>query len=477
MACERSVNYKILSWNKFAEMLYLWTSEEAIGKNIVELLSPDESKTVVKNNFNKLNKEGHWEGDFDVKRKDNTLISVHIINTYLKDITGNNIGYIGISTDITERKKTEQALLKTQNLLTETQRIAKVGSWEYELDKQKLTWSKEVYSIFGLDENHETTLEDLGKMIYPEDLWVIAPETIEKNTKTGIQEMEYRIVDQTTKKIKYVIGKGETEKNSDGVPVRNYGSFQDISERKKAEIIINIQNDELKKLNADKDRFIAILAHDLKNPFNLLLGFSDLLLKNLHKFDLDKIENQLKIIHQTTNKTYNLLEDLLLWSKSQSGKLQLEPQKIVFKEICDAILNNLLNQAIAKNISISFFEQERIILKGDVNMFKTIMLNLIANAIKFTNNKGEIKICAEKKHINATITVSDNGIGIGKDYQTKLWDFPQPISTSGTSGEKGTGFGLILCKEFVEKHNGKIWVESDLGKGSDFKFTMPLYDD
>jgi len=255
------------------------------------------------------------------------------------------------------------------------------------------------------------------------------------------------------------------------------GCLEDITQKIKTERDLIESEAKLKKLNADKDRFLQVLAHDLKSPFNSLLGFSDLLLKNLHKYDIDKIEKQLKIIHQTNHKTYNLLEDLLLWSKSQSGKLSFEHQKIVFSEICTEIINNMKHQADTKEISINCFEPEKTVLKADLNMFKTVLRNLISNAIKFTNRNGQINIYTEKNHKNATIIVSDNGVGIEKDNIFKLWDFSQPISTIGTADEKGTGFGLLLCKEFVEKHDCKIWVESELGKGSDFKFTMPLCND
>lgn len=242
-------------------------------------------------------------------------------------------------------------------------------------------------------------------------------------------------------------------------------------ERKRAEE----NQKKLNILNEDKDRFIAVLAHDLKSPFNTLLGFTTLLKKNLYKYDKEIIERQIAHIHRTTQETYNLLEDLLLWSKSQSGNIHIEPQKIVLGEKCNEIIGILKNQADAKEISINCKVSEEIFLFSDLNMLKTILRNLISNAIKFTNRNGNINIYTEKDHKNVIIIVSDNGIGMDNESQSKLWDFTNTVSTTGTADEKGTGFGLILCKEFVEKHYGKIWVESELGKGADFKFTMPLY--
>ncbi len=232
---------------------------------------------------------------------------------------------------------------------------------------------------------------------------------------------------------------------------------------------------QLIKLNADKDRFITILAHDLKSPFNGILGLSDLLVKNIRKYDTDKIENVANVIHQAALQTYTLLDELLLWTRAQSGKLPFKPEKLNFENICSDIIDNLKLEANNKDITISNSQKEEVNLLADINMFKTILRNLISNAIKFTNNGGKIDICTSKNHANVTISVTDNGIGIPPDTLTKLFDISHIISTEGTANEKGTGLGLLLCKEFVEKHSGKIWVESKYGKSSEFKFTMPLF--
>jgi PAS domain S-box-containing protein len=267
------------------------------------------------------------------------------------------------------------------------------------------------------------------------------------------------------------------EVNTSYLPVNDglfIGFINDITERKQSEKQLKKYIEELNRLNTDKDRFMQILAHDLKSPFNTLLGFSNLLVENLRQYDIDKIEKLLILNNKTINQTFNLLEDLLLWSKSQSGKLMIEPQKIVFSKICNEIINSLKENADAKGIKIICFESKGIILNADLNMLKTILRNLVSNAIKFTEKNGQINIYTEINQENATIVVSDSGIGIDKDTCVKLWDLSQQFITTGTAGEKGTGFGLLLCKEFVEKHGGKIWVESELGKGSDFKFTLPL---
>lgn len=250
--------------------------------------------------------------------------------------------------------------------------------------------------------------------------------------------------------------------------------LEEITERKKAEQEIKESQEKLKILNADKDRFISILAHDLKTPFNLLLGYSNLLLEDGENGSVDAIMTQLSVMHKTIKKTYNLLEDLLLWSKAQSGKIALEFEKIDLAGICNKILRNIKDQADLKKIDLQCNFQEKIIITADYNLLATVLRNLISNAIKFTNTNGKVIISAQNDDKQTTVTISDNGVGINKKDQSKIWDFTTPFSKSGTNNEKGTGFGLVVCKEFVEKHGGKIWVKSELGKGSDFVFTIPV---
>lgn len=231
---------------------------------------------------------------------------------------------------------------------------------------------------------------------------------------------------------------------------------------------------QLKNVNSQKDKFFSILAHDLRNPFNNILGYSLLTLNNLRIYDINKIEEHIHVIYKMSKQTYNLLEEILMWAKSQSGNIFYSPQELSFITVCQEIIETLKVSAIAKNITINNFDTNKTYLSADENMLKTILRNLISNAIKFTHQNGTINIFTETSGSNAIIIISDNGVGIDKNNIEKLWEITSHYSTTGTADEKGTGFGLILCKEFVEKHGGKIWVESELGKGSNFKFTMPL---
>jgi signal transduction histidine kinase len=164
-----------------------------------------------------------------------------------------------------------------------------------------------------------------------------------------------------------------------------------------------------------------------------------------------------------------------MWARTQSGKIPFIPQKLIFTDICKDILENLRLIAEEKSITINCNPENGIIIFADNDMLKAILRNLVSNAIKFTNYNGEININAEQTHSSITISVSDNGIGIPHDTLIKLFDISQIQTTTGTANEKGTGLGLMLCKQFVEKHGGNIWVVSEYGKGSEFKFTMPAF--
>lgn len=248
---------------------------------------------------------------------------------------------------------------------------------------------------------------------------------------------------------------------------------EEVKARVATHIKISQQKKELVKLNEDKDRFISILAHDLRNPFNTLLGYAELLVKKIRIYTLEEIEQRVQVINNILIVTENLLADILLWAKVQSGKLPFEPLELHLLNLCSEITESLKLIADAKGISIKLILTDDFMVYADLNMLLTVFRNLISNAIKFTNKGGFIKIYAEQNKTESTITVSDNGLGMDQATMNSLFDISQIQTRSGTEDEKGTGFGLLLCSEFVEKHGGKIWVESELGKGSNFKFTLP----
>jgi two-component system sensor histidine kinase/response regulator len=219
---------------------------------------------------------------------------------------------------------------------------------------------------------------------------------------------------------------------------------------------------------------LAILGHDLISPFNVLLGMSDVLVRNIKTMDSDKIQKFALNINKSAINTYKLLEDILLWARSQQGSLPFEPQKLQLDEVCRETIEVLILNANAKNIRIDYPKTAQIGIFADINMIRTVLRNLISNAVKFTHPNGLVSISAEQNSSGITITVEDNGIGISPENLAKLFDISQVLTTKGTAREEGTGLGLLLCKDFVEKHGGIIWVESNPGKGSRFLFTLPV---
>ncbi len=244
--------------------------------------------------------------------------------------------------------------------------------------------------------------------------------------------------------------------------------------------MIDAQNERLRKAYTDmrdanitKDKFFSIIAHDLKEPFNTLLGFSELLLKEYDNRTPEENKEMIQHIYHSSVHGFDLLNNLLEWSRSQTGRIEYKP--------CDFSLTDLVRQNTAslsgaankKNIDVQNEIKEYIMAFGDQRMINTVIRNLIVNALKFTGSGGEIVLSHKEENEFIVVTVADTGIGISEKNLSKLFNLTENISTPGTKNEHGTGLGLILCKEFVEKNGGKIWVESEYGRGSKFSFSLP----
>jgi len=247
---------------------------------------------------------------------------------------------------------------------------------------------------------------------------------------------------------------------------------EEVKARVATHLKIYQQQKELQKLNADKDRFITILAHDLKSPFIGIISFSELLANNIDDYDISKIKSLVSIVHKSSKHFYTLLEDLLNWARVQSGKLTFEPQLTNLNKLCSDVIEVLRLNIDNKSLTVNNYIPIGFEANVDIDMAKTILRNLISNAIKFTPNNGKIAINVEKGDSEITVSVTDTGIGMSTRTLNKLFDVTQIQSSKGTNDETGTGFGLLLCKEFVEKHNGHIWAETEEGNGTTFRFTL-----
>jgi len=249
--------------------------------------------------------------------------------------------------------------------------------------------------------------------------------------------------------------------------------IRDITKTKEHEQQLQEHMQKLREVNNTKDRFFSIIAHDLRNPFNSLIGISENLYENFENLDPLEVKEYLGLLQQSSQQAFNLLENLLNWSRSQTGKLKVNAKLIIPYDLIENVLDLLKNNAIEKQIRIENLVPIDYLGVADENMITTILRNLISNAIKFTQSGGKIVIDAQKKEKQLIISVADNGQGMTDEIKSKLFQSNVFNSTLGTNNECGTGLGIILCKEFIERNKGEIWVESTLGKGSCFYFSFP----
>jgi signal transduction histidine kinase len=249
---------------------------------------------------------------------------------------------------------------------------------------------------------------------------------------------------------------------------------EEMKERENAEKHLAKSNRELALLNKDKDKLFSIMAHDLRSPLGSMMKLSDLLIENIKDFDESELFEVVEVINKTSTQTFQLLNDLLAWSAVQMGRGETGKTEFSVAEVVNESISTINPEAARKHISIVADIDSDLLVFADKFAIQTVLRNLISNAIKFTQQQGEITIKALRDADFVKFSVIDNGAGMTKEKQKKIFRVDAVNSTPGTDGEKGTGFGLLLCKDLVERNGGTIWLESDKGKGSSFHFTLPV---
>ncbi len=267
--------------------------------------------------------------------------------------------------------------------------------------------------------------------------------------------------------------------NSDKQIIRFVAVDTDITAVKKAQDIVNtqkaeieLQRDQLEKANITKDKFFSIIAHDLKNPFHSIMGFTDLLIKNYNDFEDTKKKEFLGLINESSQYANNLLDNLLHWSRTQTDSIKYSPIKFDLHSLVNEIQHMLHGNAEKKQLAVLNLVPEASYVYADKNMIHTVFRNLVSNSIKFTPAEGTISVEAVPEEEFIHIIVKDNGVGIPLDKHGKLFSFGEFHSTSGTAGEPGTGLGLIICFEFIKKHGRELSFSSESGKGTSFTFDL-----
>jgi len=249
---------------------------------------------------------------------------------------------------------------------------------------------------------------------------------------------------------------------------------QEVVARVSTHITLQQQKRELQELNAAKDKFFTIIAHDLRGPFNGFLGLTQIMAEEISTLTTDEIQKIALDLNSSASKLFQLLKNLLNWSRMQQGLVQFIPEKFDLQTIINKIIGLHQDAARMKGIEILNTISDSQMVFADINLFQTVIRNLLSNAIKFTNKDGNIIISANQNDEGQfQISIKDSGIGISPEMVSNLFRIDVRTGRKGTEGELSTGLGLLLCKEFIEKHGGNIWVESEEGKGSNFFFTIP----
>jgi signal transduction histidine kinase len=251
------------------------------------------------------------------------------------------------------------------------------------------------------------------------------------------------------------------------------GIARDITDKRIAQKELEESKQELENLVNIKDEFLSIIAHDLRDPFNILIGYSDLILDQIEDLDREKLVQYIQTINISSNNAFNLLNNLLDWSKSESNKIAYHAEEINISKTINNIIASLNYAAAAKHISIRKEYEEEITVTIDENMLKTVLRNLVGNAIKFSYKNSDINIEIVEEKLQFVVNIIDTGIGIKEENLSKIFSPEFDVSIAGTGNERGTGLGLKICKEFITKWGGRIWVESTYGNGSTFSFSIP----
>jgi PAS domain S-box-containing protein len=466
----------------FAKMLR-YPAEEMIGKNIFDFVIKEDiplleriMKEAVAKDFNMC----------DINFIDaNNSIRTSLIR--LVAIYKNNLfaGYQSIAIDITERKRYEQELSRSQERYKTILNAIPDIVLQFTREGILLDYHSQTNPDFLFNENY------LGKSIsnifepHISQYFIIHAEKALKNNHPQIFEYENNLNGDILYKEARIVP------SRDGNLI---AIIRDITERRHAELRIQQYlvelddnrvtleknakelaelNYKLEEINKSKDKFFSIVAHDLRSPFTGLLGFSDILSTQLESLTADEIKTYSGHLNHSLKNVFKLLENLLDWSRMQTGKIKFDPETFHLESLIQRIVGIFQINASEKKIVIEICVVPHLTVFADEDMTDIIIRNLVSNAIKFTRPGGNIYIQALKKGNVAEITIKDNGIGILPENLARLFKFDENISTEGTARERGTGLGLVLCKEFIEKNNGHIEVDSKLNVGSEFKFTLP----
>jgi PAS domain S-box-containing protein len=373
-----------------------------------------------------------------------------------------------------ERKQAETSLLERERDLNESQKIAGLGSFNLDLITGRWTSSKTLDAILGIDENYDRSAIGWTELIHPEWREIMSNYLENEVIKDSLKfDKEYKIVRKNDGEVRWVHGQGELIFDSEANLSTLVGSIMDINLRRSSEEEIKLINEQLKLINSEKDKFFSIIAHDLLGPLSSFVAATQIINEDIQNMSISEISDITGSMKSSAMNIYTLLENLLEWSRLKRGGVDFVPVNLNLRTTIENCITVLSEGTRKKQIVIEHNIADNLEVTADKHMFDSILRNLISNAVKFTPDGGHILIEALLNiDNNIEIKITDSGIGMTPELKNKLFHLNEKTSRPGTAGEPSTGLGLLLCKEFVEKHGGAIWAESEVGKGSTFCFTI-----
>jgi len=400
-------------------------------------------------------------------RKDGTSFPVEYVSTPVVE-EGHVVGVVVVFKDITRRKQAEEERKKGEARLAEAQQIAHLGSWAWEILGDKVTWSDELHRIYGLTpEEFDATFEGFLENVHSDDRGLVTQIFGQAYRDQQPFEVEHRII-RPDGTVRMVHARGEVSVDKDGIPVRMVGTGQDITERKHVEETLMRTAARLERSNVELEHFAYVASHDLQEPLRMVTSYVQLLARRYTgKLDADADKFIRNAVDGAT-RMHALINDLLAYSRASR---RAEPFKAVeCSTVFDVAMSNL--QAAVEESGATVTRDALPSVMGDTTQLTQLFQNLIGNAIKFRGEEPpRVHVSAVHDDHRWTLSVTDNGIGIDPQYADRIFVIFQRLHTR--EAYPGTGIGLALCKTIAERHGGRIWVESEVGKGATFSFTLP----
>ncbi|HZL10209.1 MAG TPA: PAS domain S-box protein [Prolixibacteraceae bacterium] len=460
------VEDRILFINEAFIKTYGFTEEELIGQGI-SMVRTDDKLPEINQKIHDVTNDSGWQGEILNRRKDGSDFPISLSTTIVRNDKDEILGIVGIAVDITESKKIENELRKSEERYRNLIETMPDGVYQSSPEGKFVEINQAMVKMLGYKNKEDLMAIDIKTKLYldPSDR-----ESMVLNLSS--EDLDIYPLKRADSSVVWVEDHGWYVKDKKGNILFHEGILRDVTDRKMAEIQLQQYSDELKELNSTKDKFFSIIAHDLKSPFNSISGLSEILKNEVKHLDIGTIEQYSEMIHSTSQNTYRLLENLLDWARIQQSGMPFRLIPVIPQKIIVEIIGLLAEKTISKKINIVNEIPENLTIWADEDMLTSIFRNLVSNALKFTSAKGKVEIKAISRPNEIEFSVKDTGTGIKKTDIKKIFNVGSNYSRRGTANEKGTGLGLILCKEFVEKHGGKIWIESEEGKGSTFTFTI-----